>query len=90
MYAAAIYTATRQGELRALRVRDIDLTALQISVTKQLKGGKEKDRTKTGRARVVSIEANLVPLLRVLIEGRPSDALLTQRARAQPVRINAA
>jgi integrase len=60
----------RQGELRGLRVRDVDLDAMQITVLRQVKNGKEKDRTKTGRARIVQIEPNLVPLLRILTEGR--------------------
>lgn len=76
VYATAIYSAMRQGELRALRVGDIDLDAMQISVTRQRKNGKEKARTKTGRARRVAIEPNLVPLLRALTEGRPADAFV--------------
>ena len=76
VYALAIYTAARQGELRALRVGDVDLDAMQISITKQRKNGKEKARTKTGRSRVVAIEPNLVPLLRALTEGRSPDAFL--------------
>ncbi len=62
-------------------MRDVDLSAGQISVTKQLKGGREKNRTKTRRARVVTIEPNLVPLLVALTEDRSSDAyLVTVRA----------
>lgn len=73
VYAVAIYTAMRQGELRALRVRDVDFEAMQITVTRQLKNGREKARTKTGRARIVQIEPNLVPLLRMLVEGKGGD-----------------
>lgn len=73
VYAVAIYTAMRQGELRALRVRDIDLDAMQITVARQMKNGREKERTKTGRARIVQIEPNLVPLLRILIDGKEDD-----------------
>lgn len=73
VYAVAIYTAMRQGELRALRVRDVDFEAMQITVTRQLKNGREKARTKTGRARIVQIEPNLVPLLRVLVERKGGD-----------------
>lgn len=69
-YACAAYTGLRQGELRALRVRDVDLEAMQIMVARTEKNGKTKARTKTGRARVVQVEPNLVPLLRVLIEGK--------------------
>jgi hypothetical protein len=38
-----------------------------------VKDGKEKDRTKTGRARIVQIEPSLASLLRVLVEGRQPD-----------------
>lgn len=77
VYAVAIYTAMRQGEIRGLRVGDVDLEAMQITVQRQLKSGREKARTKSGKARIVQIEPNLVPLLRLLIEGKgPQDRLL--------------
>jgi integrase len=77
VYALAIYTAMRQGELRALQVRDVDLESMQITVVRQVKNGKEKDRTKTGRARIVQIEPHLVPLLEMLIAGKqPTDRVL--------------
>jgi hypothetical protein len=40
---------------------------MQITVVRQLKNGVEKLRTKTDRARIVQVEPNLVPLLRVRI-----------------------
>lgn len=73
VYAVAIYTAMRQGELRGLRVGDVDLEAMQISVSRQLKNGVEKDRTKTGRPRTVTIEPNLVPLLEILLKDKKPD-----------------
>jgi integrase len=68
LYAVAIYTAMRQGELRALTAADLDFDALQIRVSKQARTNTEeaRGRTKTGRARFVHIEANLLPLLRWL------------------------
>jgi integrase len=81
VYAVALYTGTRQGELRGLRVRDVDLDAMQITVVRQMKNGKVKDRAKTGRARIVQIEPNLVPLLRVLMADKDGDEpLLCGRA----------
>jgi integrase len=77
VYAVASYTAMRQGELRGLRVGDVDFEVMQIAVVRQIKNGKEKNRTKNGRARVFQIEPNLVALLRVLVEGKQaSDRLL--------------
>jgi len=49
VYTVAIYTAMRKGELRALRVRDIDWDAMQISVLRQVKNGKEKSRASLKR-----------------------------------------
>lgn len=76
VYAMALYTAMRQGELRGLRVSEVDLDAMQISVVRQTRDGVEKERTKTGRARTVTIEPNLLPLLRVLMRGKKRDDVL--------------
>lgn len=73
VYAVALYTAMRQGELRALRVCDVDFDAMQITVARQMKNGVEKERTKTGRARLVQIETNLVSLLRTLMMGKEAE-----------------
>lgn len=73
VYAVAVYTALRQGELRGLRVGDVDLESMQITVVRQVKNGVEKQRTKTERARIVQIELNLLPLLRVLMQNRMAD-----------------
>lgn len=82
VYAVAIYTAMRQAELRALCVKDVSLETMQITVSKQLSDGVEKQRTKNGRVRVVQIEPNLVPLLEVLMSGRePGERLLSVNAR---------
>lgn len=81
IYAVAMYTAMRQGELRAVRVRDVDLDVMQITVARTIKNGREKQKTKTGRLRVVQIEPNLVPLLRILMSGKnENDRLLLVRA----------
>lgn len=76
VYALAIYTGMRQAELRALTARDVDLDAMQITVARQVRDGVEKARTKAGRARVVAIEPNLAPLLRVLVSDHPVGRLL--------------
>ncbi len=68
LYGVAIYTAMRQGELRALLPDDIDFSSMQIRVSKQVRTGEVRNRTKTGRARYVAIEPNLLPLLRYLVE----------------------
>ena len=67
VYAVAIYTACRQGELRGLRVGDVDLDALQIVISKQVRDGKEKARTKGGRARTIQV---------VIVGASPMAALI--------------
>ncbi len=55
---------------------------MQINVTKQLRDGVEKARTKNGRSRTIAIEPNLVPLLAQLMDGHEkTDRLLAVGAR---------
>jgi integrase len=74
LYAVAAYTGARIGEIRALTPADVDLESMQILITKQAsRMGKVEDWTKTGKARVIPIEASLLPLLRILVaEKRPT------------------
>jgi len=68
-YALAIYTGARSNELDALSADDVDLLHRTISVHKQAdreNGGTKP--TKTKRARVIDIEAALLPLVRELVE----------------------
>ncbi len=79
LYAIAAYTALRIGEIRGLRVADVDLEAGQLDVVRQAtRLGVDKARTKTGRARVVPVELALAPLLKELVRGRPSTAPLLE------------
>ncbi len=76
LYAVAIYTAGRIGELRALTPADVDFDAMQITIAKQAgRMGEAKAKTKTRRARLVRIEPSLLPLLRILV-GRKGKTLL--------------
>jgi integrase len=68
MYAMAVYTGARSNELDALTAGDVDLGHATISVHKQSDrehGGTKA--TKTRRARVVDIEPELLPLVRLLV-----------------------
>jgi integrase len=69
LFATAIYTGLRKGELIGLRKVDVDLTARLLTV------GRSYDHatTKGGRAEVVPIAAELVPYLRAAIHGSPSE-----------------
>jgi integrase len=68
LFAVAIYTYTRAGELEALEKEDVDLDAMVIHVHRAIdrsEDGAVKE-TKTNNPRRMPIEAPLVPLLRVL------------------------
>jgi len=76
LYAVAIYTAGRIGEIRALTPGDVDLDAMQLTIAKQAdRFGEVKGKTKTRKARMVRIEPSLLPLLRVLV-ARKGKTLL--------------
>ncbi len=78
MYAVALYTGLRSGELSVLRVGDVDLDGGFIHVHKardRRSRGAEKG-TKGKRARRVPIELALRPLLAAMTEGRDRSELL--------------
>jgi integrase len=71
LYALAVYAYVRPGELAALDLADVDLEHgtlhVHAAVDHQYGGTKE---VKTGQARYVPIEAELMPLLRALHKRR--------------------
>ncbi len=72
-YAVAAYSGDRVGELRGLVPESLDFEHAIINVRKQRRARKEGEaklsRTKTSAGRrQVPMEANLIPLLRVLAE----------------------
>jgi integrase len=77
LFAAAIYTYTREGELEALEREDIDLDHFIIHVHRAIdrRGGKVK-ATKTNNPRHIPIEPALVPLMRLLCADRPSGRVV--------------
>lgn len=71
IYALAMYTGLRRGELAVLRVADVVLDAGYLSVARahdRVTGGEKS--TKGGRARRIPIEEALQPLLEKLTHGR--------------------
>jgi len=67
LVALAVYTYTRQGELRARRWRDVDLEHHRIAITTSIdRYTGEEGPTKTSSARTPEIEPNLLPLLEAL------------------------
>jgi len=77
VYAFALYTGLRCGEIAVLRVGDVVLDAGYLSVHKardRVTGGTKS--TKGKKSRRVPIEPSLRPLLATLVEGRDGAELL--------------
>lgn len=74
LYALAVYTYCRAGELEALHVEDVDLEHGVLHVHRAIAHTGELRETKTGETRRVRIESNLRPLLEALTRGRARDA----------------
>ena len=69
LFATAIYTGLRKGELLGLRKRDVDLDLGQISVERSY----DRDTTKGGHADAIPIAAELRPYLEQAIAASPSE-----------------
>ncbi len=68
LYATAVYTAMRKGELLALQREDVDLSAKAILVRRSW----ERDTTKGGHADAIPIAEDLVPWLKAAFEASES------------------
>lgn len=78
VYAIALYTFLRPGELRVLTAGDIDLDSGVVHVTKAWDYADERikpPKTRNG-VRRVPIEPTLAPLLRRMLDDRDADELL--------------
>ena len=73
--ALAAYAGLRMGEVRALQVRDVDLTGKRITVRHAMSAG-ETISPKSGNERVVPIAMPLEPLLADAVRGKRADALV--------------
>ena len=68
LFAAALYTGLRKGELRALRKEDVDLERGLIFVRRS----GARATTKGGHADAIPVHPELVPFLRHAIDSSPS------------------
>ena len=69
LFATAIYTGLRKGELLGLRKSDVDFSTGLITVVRSY----DHDTTKGGHAESIPIAAELVPYLRAAIAASRSD-----------------
>lgn len=72
VYALAIYTGLRLGELRGLRVGDVVLAGGYLSVARSHSLGANEKSTKGKRVRRVPLELAARPLLEALTRNRPA------------------
>ncbi len=69
LFATALYTGLRKGELGGLRKRDVDLKRRQLTVARSW----DRDITKGGHEDVIPIAAELVPYLERALDESPSE-----------------
>jgi len=69
LFATAIFTGLRKGELAGLLKTDVDLKARLLTVQRSY----DRDTTKGGHADVIPIAAELVPYLEQAISDSPSQ-----------------
>src|SRR2546427_3468499 len=69
LFAAALWTGMRRGELFALRKRDVDLALGTITVQRS----HQRDPTKGGHADLIPIAAPLLPMLKHQVEHAPGS-----------------
>jgi integrase len=85
VWATAFYAGLRRGELRALRVRDVDLVAATINVERGWddKEGPIAPKSRAGRRTVFVVDA-VRPYLEPLVAGRDPDALVFGGGPGEP------
>ncbi|MBL8913587.1 MAG: site-specific integrase [Archangium sp.] len=71
MFATAVYTGMRRGELVALQKRDVDLSSDKPSIT--VCRSWDSDSTKGREVRVIPVHPELVPYLSTAIDRSPSE-----------------
>jgi integrase len=69
LFATALYTGLRKGELLGLRKRDVDLERRLLTVGRSW----DRDITKGGREDVIPIAAELVPYLERALDESPTE-----------------
>ena len=71
LFATAVYTGLRKGELIGLRKKDVDLKRRLLTVERSY----ERDTTKGGHSDVIPIAAELEPYLRAALRASSSQLL---------------
>lgn len=86
LYAVALYTMTRIGEVRVLECKDIDLDHGLVKIVKASDSRRKGQTklTKSGRSRIVTLEQTLAPVLEAMIGERGSGRLFLSRPSDAP------
>jgi integrase len=69
LFATAIYSGLRRGELLGLRKQDVDLSARLLTVARSY----DHDTTKGGHGDVIPIARELVPYLEIAMKASPAE-----------------
>ena len=76
IFAMAIYTGARSGEMYSWIKSDCDLQAKTITISKSWSRSKGVKGTKNGKTRIIPIAEAILPLVRTLCVGRKDAPLL--------------
>src|SRR5438105_7407747 len=79
LFAAALWTGMRRGELFALRKSDVDFTLGTITVARS----NARDTTKGGHADLIPIAAPLFPILKHQLEHAPGSFVFPEKDGSQ-------
>ena len=69
IFATAIFTGLRKGELGGLRKCDVDLEGAQMTVARSW----DNDTTKSGKFRVVPLASEVAPFVKAAMDASPSS-----------------
>jgi integrase len=78
LFATAVYTGLRKGELLGLRKSDVDVSARLLTVARSY----DRETTKGKHADVIPIAAELVPFLERAMEDSPSELVFPKTGGA--------
>ena len=76
IFATAIYTGARSGELYSMLRSDLDLDNRMISISKSWNKQRGIKGTKNGETRIIPISNSILPLIRELSVGPKQEPLL--------------
>lgn len=87
LYATAIETGPRAGDLYALEVKDIGFARNIIQIRRAVWEGRRQSAKTRNATRAIDVQPSLIALLRQYFDGR-TDGLLFHSKNGKPLRNN--